>query len=209
MPAKHIVEQGESIASIAYENGLFPDYVWNHPDNKDLKELRKDPYVLLPGDVVVVPERRQKVVEKPTGQRHVFRRKGVPEKLVVNFMYGDDPRANETYVLEIDGKETRGTTDRNGKVEVYLPPNAKRGKITFLEEGDEFELCMGHLDPVTEVAGVQGRLHNLGLYDGPVDGEMNPELEEAIRIFQERSGLACTGKLDDSVRNWLKRSHGS
>jgi len=208
MPKRHIVEQGECISSIAFENGLFPDYVWNHPDNKDLKELRKDPNVLLPGDVIVVPDKRQKVVEKPTGQRHVFRRKGVPEKFIVNFMLGDEPRANAAYVLDIDGTKSNGTTDRNGKLEMFIPPNAMRGRITFTEEGEEFEFRLGHLDPVTEVSGVQGRLLNLGLYDGPVDGEMNEKLEEAIRIFQERNGLDRTGKLDDNVKSWLKRAHG-
>jgi hypothetical protein len=217
MPTRHIVEQGECIASIAFANGLFPDTVWNHSDNKDLKSLRKSPYILMPGDVVVIPDKRKKEVEKPTGKKHVFKMKGVPEKLVLNFLLGDEPRKNAKYELEIDGNRSEGTTDGNGKVELFIPPNAERGTITFRmgkdedgeEEVDMFDLHLGHLDPVSEISGVQARLLNLGIYDGPVDGEMNPKFEEAIRVFQERNGLQVTGKLDDQVKNWAERSHGS
>jgi type VI secretion system secreted protein VgrG len=119
--------------------------------------------------------------------------------------------------LDIDGHRRHGTTDGNGKAEVFIPPTAQRGTITFRGEKDEdgeedveeFELHLGHLDPASEVSGIQGRLLNLGLYDGPLDGEMNPKLEEAIRVFQGRNGLEPTGKLDDSVKSWAERAHGS
>jgi peptidoglycan hydrolase-like protein with peptidoglycan-binding domain len=74
---------------------------------------------------------------------------------------------------------------------------------------DVYELRLGHLDPVAEISGVQARLLNLGIYGGPVDGEMNPEFEAAIRVFQERNGLQPTGKLDDQVKSWAERAHGS
>ncbi len=209
MPARHVVKQGECISRIAFEYGFFPETVWNHPDNKDLKELRKNPYVLMPGDVVVIPDKRVKEVVKQMGQRHTFRRKGVPEKLVMKFTRGDDLRANEKYVLEIDGRRIEGSTDGGGVVELDIVPNAKNGKITFVEEGDEYELALGHLDPVTELSGVQGRLRNLGFYHGPVDGEMTEELEEAIRIYQERNKLEPTGKVDDALKSNLQSAHGS
>lgn len=209
MPTRHVVRQGECISRIAFEYGFFPETVWNHPENKDLKELRKNPYVLMPGDVVVIPDKRVKEVSKPMGQRHKFRRKGVPEKLVMKFTRGDELRANEKYVLEIDGKRIEGSTDGGGVVELDIAPNAKNGKITFVVEGDEYELALGHLDPVTELSGVQGRLRNLGFYHGSVDGEMNEELEEAIRLFQERNKLEPTGKVDDALKSNLQSAHGS
>jgi hypothetical protein len=209
MPTKHVVTQGECISRIAFEYGFFPETVWEHPDNKDLKELRKNPYVLMPGDVVVIPDKRVKEVAKPTGQRHRFRRKGVPEKLVMKFTRGDELRANAKYLLEIDGRRSEGSTDGGGIVELEIPPNAKIGKITFVEEGDEYELELGHLDPITELSGIQGRLRNLGLYEGPVDGEMNEELEKAIVLFQERNKLEPTGKVDDSLKGTLQNAHGT
>jgi hypothetical protein len=174
-----------------------------------LKELRKNPYVLMPGDVVVIPDKRVKEVEKPSGQRHTFRRKGVPEKLVMKFARGDKLRANEKFILEIDGKRSEGSTDGGGILEVSISPNARTGKVIFIEDGDEYELDLGHLDPVSELSGVQGRLRNLGLYDGPVDGEISPELEEAIRLFQEKNKLRSTGKPDDELKRALQNAHGS
>lgn len=40
-------------------------------------------------------------------------------------------------------------------------------------EGDEqrkYFVSLGRIDPVEEVSGAQGRLLNLGYYDGPVNG---------------------------------------
>lgn len=209
MPTRHVVKQGECISRIAFEYGLFPDAVWNHPDNSQLKELRKNPYVLMPGDVVVIPDKRVKEVELPTGKRHRIRRKGVPEKLVMKFTRGDELRSNERYILEIDGKQIEGSTDGGGIVELEIVPNAKIARITFVEDGEELEFELGGLDPVTELSGIQGRLRNLGLYEGPVDGEMSGELEEAIKLFQERNKLDPTGRVDDALKSALQNAHGT
>ncbi len=38
-----------------------------------------------------------------------------------------DPRTSVPYSLWIDGVETRGSTDGDGRIEVKLPPNAQEG----------------------------------------------------------------------------------
>ena len=112
------VKQGDCISSIAYRYGFFPDTIWNDPKNSELKQKRQDPNVLAPGDLVYIPDKRIREVSGATEQRHRFRKKGVPEKLVVQFKNNDEARANEAYVLDIDGQLTEGKTDGEGRVEM-------------------------------------------------------------------------------------------
>ena len=200
---EHIVKQGDCISSIAYDYGFFPDTLWNDPKNLELKRRRKDPNVLFPGDAVRVRELEEKDVPCATEQRHRFRRRGVPAKLIIQFKLDGEPRANEPYVLEIDGRLTEGKTDEDGIVRTLIPPNANKGTILFPGRGDEHELELGDLDPITETSGVQGRLRNLGYYAGPVDGKMSEQLEQAIRSFQQSRGVEPTGRLDEATRKML------
>src|SRR5918911_5454702 len=77
--AKHIVEQGECLSSIALQYGFMPDTIWNDPANAQLKFLRKDPNILYPGDEIEIPEREPWEGPRPTDARHKFRLKGRPE----------------------------------------------------------------------------------------------------------------------------------
>jgi len=205
---EHTVKQGDCISSIAFAHGLFPDTVWNDSKNRELKQRRKDPNVLLPGDTVYIRGKEEKEESCASEERHRFRRKGVPEILEIQFKINDEPRANEAYVLEIDGALSEEQTDADGVAEVWIPPNAMKGKISFRDRGDEYELDLGGLDPLTEISGVQARLGSLGFYDGPVDGEMSDELEQAIRVVQERHDLEPTGKLDEATRNVILDEYG-
>jgi LysM repeat protein len=47
MTTRYTVKQGDHLSSIAHEYG-FPDYqtIWNHADNAQLKQKRKNPNVL-------------------------------------------------------------------------------------------------------------------------------------------------------------------
>jgi hypothetical protein len=209
MPIKHIVQQGECLSRLAFEYGVPLERIWDDPLNKQkIKDVRKNPYVLMPGDEVWIPDKRVKEVSKPTGARHKFRRKGSREKLVLKFMRGDDLRANEQCTVEIDGKQTDKTTTGGGLLELDIAPNAKIVVVTFVKDGDVHEFELGGLDPITEDSGIQARLRNLDLYHGPVDGLQSQEYTDAIKLFQERNKQAQTGIVDDAFRNALKNAHG-
>ncbi len=204
----HTVQQGECISSIAAEYGFSPDTIWNDPANSRLKALRKDPNVLYPDDVVVIPEKQDKQFDAATEKRHRFKRKGVPAKLRLRILDGDVPRANVNYRLIIDGTTYEGTTDGDGKLEHSIPPGAKEGQLIL--EGDvPIPLSLGEMDPVDTTSGVQGRLLNLGFDCGALDGNSSPQLEEALRAFQTKHGLPVTGQADEATQNKLKEEHGS
>jgi hypothetical protein len=206
------VQQGDCIESIAFEHGHFWETIWNHPDNQQLKSLRRDPNVLLAGDKVFVPDLRPKDESGATEQRHSFKRKGVPSKLrIVLKDENDQPRADVPYTLEIDGQLFSGQTDGQGGLQHRIPPDAKQGKLTIGtgDEAEEHELQLGHIDPITEVSGVQARLNNLGFDSGAIDGELGPQTKDAIRAFQAEYGLPVTGEPDQATRDKLKEEHGS
>ncbi len=204
----YTVKQGDYISSIAQKHGLFWDKVWNHPKNANLQERRKDPNVLSPGDVVFVPDKEEKEESGATEQRHRFRKKGVPAKLRLRLLDEDKPRANEAYVLEIDGQLFSGTTDKNGQIHHSIPPTARKGKLMVGQYQEEYELDLGGVDPIDETRGVQARLKNLGFDCGPVDGVMSEKTQEALKAFQAQYGLAVTGEGDQLTKDKLKQVHG-
>ncbi len=203
------VQQGDCIESIASDHGHFWGTIWNHPNNQQLKQKRKNPNILLAGDNVFVPDLRIKQESGPAETRHRFRRKGVPSKvqIVLKDKQGN-PRPNLDYVMEIDGQLAQGKTDGQGKVEHPILPNAQKGRLIVGNEGEEYDLNLGNMDPVTEITGVQSRLENLG-FNCEVTGKLDDTTKQAIRAFQKKHALKETGEPDDPTRQKLEQEHGS
>jgi peptidoglycan hydrolase-like protein with peptidoglycan-binding domain len=212
MPINYQVQPGECISSIAYDHGFFPDTLWNHPNNAELKRKRKNLNVLMPGDVVFIPDLRTKEVSEPTNQVHKFRLKNVPAKLRIQFMFDGEPRRNVPYELTVDGKPVSkpgDRTDSEGFVFCSIAPDAKSGKLTLFEEDQEieYELVLGTLNPTTDISGVHQRLFNLGHYFGPINNSLTDETKEAVLEFQKAVGLPETGELDEATKSKLQSTH--
>ena len=208
-PGLYQVRQGDCLTSIAFRAGFDRETLWNHPKNAGLQRKRMDPNVLMPGDVVFIPERAAKQVDGETEVRHSFRRKRVPAKLGIRLMAFGLPRRNVEYILEIDGEMIRGTTDEEGYLECSIKPQASRGKL-IVEPGenkDEYTVTLGGIDPIDEVSGLQGRLINLG-YDCEMTGELDDRTKTAISLFQKEHDLEPTGEPDPRTREELERVHG-
>lgn len=208
MPINYQVKQGDCIFSIAVEHGFFADTIWNDPNNAELKKKREDPNVLLPGDVVFIRDKQLKEVSEPTNQVHKFRCKNTPKKLRIQLMNFDTPISNLEYTVDIDGKESKGKTDSEGWIKLTILPNAKLAKLV-LADGSKYELKLGNLDPVDEITGIQGRLRNLGFYEGSVNGQMTDETKSALRDFQHSHDLAVTGETDDQTKDLLTQLTGN
>jgi len=207
MPEKYTVKPGDCIASIAFERGFFQDTLWNHADNADLKQRRKDPHVLLPGDTVSIPDKRVEDMEKPPEKRHRFRRKGVPKFIRIQLMENDKPVPDMGCQLTIDGIHAKATTDGDGWLKQAISPDAKVAHLLF-DNGAEYELELGHLDPIDTVEGVQQRLESLRHYTGEIDGQMNPETINALKAFQLRHSLNVTGESDQATKDALVKEFG-
>jgi hypothetical protein len=201
----YTAKEGDCILSIARDYGLLWETIWNHPQNATLKALREDPNVLLPGDIVHVRDKQIKLEPRATEVRHKFVRKGVPAKLRLQLLdRNQQPRANLTYTLVIDGESRSGTTDGDRRIEEPIKPNAQKAELTIQdgENTETYTLNLGGVDPVSETSGVQQRLRNLG-YNAAGD-----DWSQAIRAFQRKFGLTQTGQVDDLTRSKLKNLHG-
>ena len=124
----------------------------------------------------------------------------------------DIPRANVPYILKLDGKNHKGETDGDGRIEIVIPANAKRGELT-IDPGNEneaiYQLKLGRLQPLSEISGVKIRLRNLGFDCGDTNENETPSLAAALKAFQEKNGLEQTGELDGATRAKLKQIHES
>ena len=201
----HVVSSGDCVLSIADQYGLFWQTIWDHAENADLKHRRPDPNVLAPGDEVFVPEKRIKTVNKPTDKIHTFVRKGTPAKVRLQLLdFERRPRRDLPYTVDVDGVTTNGKTDAEGMVEVYAPLGARSAKLIVNgpRGNEEYQMDLGHIDPVELDEGVRQRLENLGFH---CDGN---EMSEAVRAFQKEKGIPETGEADDNTRSKLKEAHG-
>jgi hypothetical protein len=198
----YTVQQGDCLTSIADRCGLLWTTLWQHPNNNQLRQLRKDPNVLYPGDQLFVPELETKQVERPTDQHHAFVKKGDPAKLKIRLLDQDQPRAGIAYQLEIDGALKSGVTDAQGYVQQPLPPGAQRGKLTVGAGStkDVYQIQFGALDPHDTDSGVRGRLINLGFG--------SDDIKEAIQAFQQKEGIPVTGTADATTQSRLKERYG-
>ncbi|MEZ5427395.1 MAG: peptidoglycan-binding protein [Pyrinomonadaceae bacterium] len=210
MPLNYQVKQGDCISSIAFEHGFHPDTVWNFPANAELKKIRRDPNVLQPGDIVVIPDIRPKEVGGATNQVHKFYRKAVPEKLRLQFKLNNQPRANEPFELEVDGEIvlTGRKTDSQGRIQCPIPPNAREVRVFFNGGREAYKFYAGFLNPIDEISGIQARLKNLGYYSGPVDNKPSSSFEDAVRSFQRANNLRETGETDDQTKAAIKGAYG-
>jgi len=199
------VKQGDCIESIAHKFGHLWKTLWDDSKNADLRKKRKEPNVLLPGDIVFVPEKRPKDESGQTDQRHRFRKKIAASMLkMVLIDENDEPRSNESYILIVDDEIISGITKEDGSLKHFIKPNAKNGKLILGEEQDEYILDLGCIDPITVISGVKARLNNLGFSCGKIDDTLNPKTRKAIQDFQFQYDLEETGKIDEKTRSKLK-----
>jgi hypothetical protein len=216
MGRKHVVQQGECLASIAARYGLGSwKVLFDDPDNAPLKEKKRDPFALLPGDEVMVRDPKPKTVSLPSAASH--RVTISVQKTMVNLrleLEDGKPIAGKAYVLTVGAQRFEGKTTGDGRVELELPASARDATLAVLMEGDPrgerhvWSVQLGHLNPADAVSGVKQRLNNLGFFAGAPDENADEALALAVRGFQDFMGLEVTGAVDDVTRAKLVEAHG-
>lgn len=210
MPTNYIVQQGDCIASIAEQHGLLPDDIWNDPANADLKAQRESMYVLFEGDVVVIRDIDIQLVPCATDARHTFKLLRKPQILQIRLLdrYGM-PQAGVDYTLTVDSTSVKGTTNEGGVLQETIAPDAQAGQLIVGVGESIFQLQLGHLNPITEVTGVQTRLQNLGFSADPAITDPDAALKDMLQTFQLANDLDPTGESDEATQQKLVEEHGS
>lgn len=211
MPRRYTVKQGDCIMSIAEKFGFRWETIWNFPDNAELKQLRKDPNILFPGDIAVIPDKTPRIESVPADQLSKFVKKSPPSQVRLRLLdMKRRPRANMRYTATVDGVISSGQSDGDGYITILAPPNAQELELKVTEgpKTDEYTLPLGSIDPIEELSGVQQRLANLGYSCGSEQGTLGELTKAAVRAFQKEMQLDGTGKPDDATRRKLKQMHG-
>jgi hypothetical protein len=204
----YTVGSGESIASIAKENGFLWKTLWEHGNNAALRQKRPYPNQLVEGDEVFLPEKGSKTVSKPVDAKHAFKRKGEPTRLKLQLLSMGEPRRCEPYTLTFGEKVVHGTTDGEGNIDEPIPGESKSATLMLNNGAETYQVGIGGLDPIEEVSGVQHRLGNLGFDCGGEEGEVGDATRKALLAFQRAEGLPETGEIDDATRAKLGERHG-
>jgi hypothetical protein len=215
--ATHIVEAGEHLGTIARKFG-FENFsvLWEHPGNAAIKQLRKDPMQLAPGDEVFIPDRVELTFNRDTAATHDFKVQVDSLKLKLRFVdLEGKPRANVPAIVKVKAPVTGAasssdeqelTTDGDGNLEVAVAADVTDGSVEI--DGVVYALAIGGLDPIDTDTGAAQRLSNLGylaLDDDDLDLE---QLRLAIEDFQADNKLELTGKRVD-IEAKLTEVYGS
>lgn len=217
MAIRYLVKQGDYLTKIAHEHG-FSDFLtlWDDPANAELRQKRKSPNVLFPGDVVAIPDSEPKRETGSTEQRHRFVAKGKPLKLRLEVEDAfRDPLRNAPCELEVEGeRKDVKRSDAQGRLEVGIPPNTQRGRLVFREVDTVFkdfvlDIQIGSMDPVVEIAGQSKRLVNLGYLKKLAADRDDPEFLSALQEFQIDHDLVVDGRCGRVTQAQLEKVHGS
>lgn len=233
----HLVQQGEYLAMLAHQYG-FVNYrtIWDASENAALKNERKNPNILYPGDELFIPDHEIREDSRPTEKRHTWQKDSQDLKLrIVLTDLKNKPMQGLECVLTVDGDSKEIITGGDGKLPKDIPDNAAGGKL--LDKGKpgkelrlqrNFPLKIGHLDPVDKLSGQIARLNNLGyrafeLPDRPFTEEeekkvgRDPQFLSAVEEFQcdfmGQNNLAVIkqvvdGKCGTNTQAMLKSAHG-
>jgi Putative peptidoglycan binding domain len=201
------VQKGDCVQSLSKKFGLLPNKIWNHPNNRDLRNQRQDPFVLLKGDLLFIPDKQLGDKSAPTDQTHKYVVTRSLTNLRVKLLDEEEAIANTPCTLTVNGTAYSGSTDGDGLFEHSIPADAATA-VLVVENNFSIELRLGELDPVDTVTGLQQRLTNLGYFDGPVNGQVDEGTRTAILRWQQDNDLEPSGKPDSQTQASLKGQYG-
>lgn len=199
MPRSRTVAQGDCVDSLALQEGTTVARIWDLPANADLKALRTDPNVLLPGDALTIPDNTaEQHLDKETRRRHTFRLLPRTRELRITTLRGGRALEALDYTVEVDDATVPSRLE-GATIVCTISMDAKRAVVRIVD-GGEYDIDLGHLDPLDTPSGEERRLRDLGYFDHlpdtiPATREHARTLFERTHALQDAPALAHLGGL--------------
>lgn len=86
---KFVMKEEDSLFTVAYDYGHIWQTIWFDDENVEVRDIRKNPEGVIPGDRINIPNIRPKEVDCSTELRHRFRRLGNRLELCTLTIYTD------------------------------------------------------------------------------------------------------------------------
>lgn len=219
----HIVKQGESLASIAFEYGFTWEKLWEYNKDTTLKE-RQNPNLLLPGDEVQIPDKKSDG-QKIEGNTHtLFRVQGCPtvsfklqteENDITGFSASADFYTADGLYASMDSITAEIESDGTFTMKVPLYATSADLTLQHLDYGKlRYKILLRQLDPIIDEdltidqrksAAIQ-RLSNLGY-----QCESDEQFDAAVKEFKIQHMEQSDPSSDFNESTWTKLAsvHGS
>jgi N-acetylmuramoyl-L-alanine amidase len=214
---RYDVKQGDTLFQIAKTHGLDGAHsLYAHPENAGFRQLRPDPNLIFPGDVLYIPPPASEPFREAINTEHTFVMQQEREQLRIRVLAAaGKPIENRKLVLTVAGQSV--TREAHETEALNLPldsTSAGKGTLTVYDNNDAgvpietIELVMAHLDPVDTVSGQQARLNSLNFEAGQVDGIMGEKTRAALVEFQTENDLQTDGLAGPQTQNKLVEIYG-
>lgn len=212
----YVIRQGDYLVKLAHVLGFDAEEVWNAAKNAKLRQERKSHNMLVPGDILFVPDEpaprsRLDAMTSNTYVAHVPR-----VRVRMRMAVAGTPMKNEAYVVRGIGEDAKERkTDGEGTVAFEADVHVREVEIHFPARELTRTVAIGGLDPIEAPSGLRMRLTHLGFYSahrGGADGHTGRDenrLDAAVKAFQSANGIAPSGELDPSTKRAIVAAHGS
>lgn len=212
----YVVRQGDYLTKLAHQLGFDADEVWKDAKNSELKDLRKSPDILAPGDVLFIPTEPPPSLALTSGTTNDYNATIPRVTVTLVFLDGTEPLKGEPCSIEgLDANDPDVPTSTNdeGKLVLQIPVTIREIAVRFPDRTLGYRFCVGDLNPAIEPSGIRQRLCNLGyllthdVAEGGSTAEEDEVLKMAVSYFQSANGLAATGEIDDATRKAIVDAH--
>jgi N-acetylmuramoyl-L-alanine amidase len=163
----YVIKQGDYLALLAHKFGFDDDAVWNDPKNTELRQLRPNPNILWPTDILYIPDqvnKKPETFELQVGTTNTFTAPLPPTtKVSVKFAAADPAKfASQAYTIQEIPSSAGLTTDGDGVASFEAPVDLRTLTLVFAQSGQSFRFSLGTMDPIDTITGIFARLQNLG-----------------------------------------------